>query len=243
MSLRHLFSSNYASQVLKLEYWGPVLDNNSNITPSPDCLIVDKRSEPYRLRRCEFKYQPSNIKEFEHNGNFDLAIIWDLSQGLARDKIKHQLREQNKCEELIILSDYPQFKKLPDYSISDQLISHSVQNMVSFLLEREPHVIFSAYLICGAFPKFIHSGKLVEILVDNFESIRRMSDQGKANATYSLFLQAKPRPIIEKKYGIVYCWNNYYQPKISLNRITELMNTNFNMTTPSKDLVNRIIVG
>lgn len=36
MSLRHLFSTNYANNILRIEYWGPVVNNLGQIEPSPD---------------------------------------------------------------------------------------------------------------------------------------------------------------------------------------------------------------
>ena len=41
-SLRHLFSSSLCSELLKLHYLGPVLNQSNNIETSPDGIIVDK---------------------------------------------------------------------------------------------------------------------------------------------------------------------------------------------------------
>lgn len=45
MSLRHLFSSRYAEDILKMSYLGPVLNSSGTPETSPDCLILDKRKK------------------------------------------------------------------------------------------------------------------------------------------------------------------------------------------------------
>ena len=41
MSLRHLFSSQLAKEILNLAYIGPVLDQLGKVDTSPDALILD----------------------------------------------------------------------------------------------------------------------------------------------------------------------------------------------------------
>ena len=81
-SLRHLFSSAYAREVLSLSYLGPVLNPVGIIESSPNCMILDMRGNPFKPLRCEFKYDPSGKDDFAHNGRFDIAIIWALPSGL-----------------------------------------------------------------------------------------------------------------------------------------------------------------
>ena len=114
MSLRHLFSTNYASSLLKIEYWGPVLNHLGQIEPSPDCNVLDKRTEPFLIKKCEFKFIPRGLVDFEDNGNFDIAIVWDLPNNLNHNDLLQQLRIQNHCLELIILNDLRAFRRLPD---------------------------------------------------------------------------------------------------------------------------------
>ena len=77
MSLRHLFSSSYAEGIMRLSYFGPVLNDSGAIETSPDCLILDRRGEKWRLRRCEFKWGMRYAggmccpQDFVSNGRFD----------------------------------------------------------------------------------------------------------------------------------------------------------------------------
>ena len=46
MALRHLFSTAYAQESLRLTYVGPVLGAAGEIEDSPDCIILDRRKSP-----------------------------------------------------------------------------------------------------------------------------------------------------------------------------------------------------
>lgn len=102
MSLRHLFSTAYAQEVLRLSYIGPVLGSSGSIESSPDGMILDMKSHPFRSLRCEFKFIPSSKNEFSHNGRFDIAIVWSLPSGISKDQLLHELLEQNGCSRLIV---------------------------------------------------------------------------------------------------------------------------------------------
>jgi len=117
MSVRHLFSSNYAQEELRLSYIGPVLNSSGKIETSPDCMIMDMRSHPFRSLRCEFKFVPSGKEDFSHNGKFDIAIMWSLPQGLSKQQLKDELFKQNGCTELVVLDEWKAFKDLPVYTI------------------------------------------------------------------------------------------------------------------------------
>ena len=69
MSLRQLFSTEYAKQILNLSYLGPILGPDGKIDPSPDALILDMRKTPYKTLRCEFKFSPKSKDEFSKNNN------------------------------------------------------------------------------------------------------------------------------------------------------------------------------
>lgn len=75
MSLRQLFSTEYAKEILGFSYIGPVLNPTGGIDPSPDALVLDMRKNPYKVMRCEFKYIPQSKDDFAHNGKFDIAIV------------------------------------------------------------------------------------------------------------------------------------------------------------------------
>lgn len=238
MSLRHLFSTNFSKEILKIEYWGPVLNHLQEIEPSPDCLVIDKRQEPFLLKKCEFKFFPTSIKDFQHNGTFDIAIIWDLPNRIDRNLFKQNLREQNKCLEIIVLTDLIQFRRIPDYSIDLQANFALIQKMEKFLLSKEIDVVFSAYLIASAYPQNINSDKLANLLSDRFQRIRNMSPTGRSNSI-SRFLQTNP-PLIKHRYSNNYCWNNDFEPKIAIRIMERLMIENFKIDIPSLDLISKI---
>lgn len=238
MSLRQLFSTKYANNILKIEYWGPVLNALGQIEPSPDCLVIDKRNARYQLKRCEFKYIPNSINDFAHNGNFDIAIVWSIPNGLNRNLFIEQLREQNNCLELLVLNDLNDFRRIPEYSIPDNVNYVNIQVMKDFLQIREPDAIFSAYLIVKAYPNNINSTRLIQLLVNRFPRIRDMRPQGRGN-TIARFIQMNP-PIIEYRYGDYYCWNNDFNPAASISSIEILLRENFQMEIPNDDLVEQI---
>jgi hypothetical protein len=238
MSLRHLFSSNYSTSILKIQYWGPIINHLGQIEPSPDCYIIDKRNEPYQIKKCEFKYIPRSKDDFRHNGNFDIAIIWDLPQGINRTAFLRQLSDQNNCLELIVLNDLNSFRRLPDYSIPEQVNFALIERMNGFLLAREPDVIFTSYLIAKKYPNNINSARLAELLGQKFQRIRNMSPQGRGNAI-ARFLQMNP-PLIVHRYGIYYCWNNDFEPKAAINSMERLYREHFTLDIPSDDLLDRI---
>ena len=238
MSLRHLFSTNYANNILRIEYWGPVVNSLGQIEPSPDCLVLDKRQDTYQLKRCEFKYIPGSVNDFAHNGYFDIALIWALPNGIDRKIFAQQLRDQNHCLEIIVLTDMNAFRRLPEYSIPTQINFALIQRMTDFLLTREPDVIFSAYLFARAHPRNINSDRLKELLVERFPRIRNMQPQGRGNAI-ARFLQMNP-PLIELRYGKYYCWNDDFEPKASIKTIERLLSENFMIDIPNIDLIERI---
>ena len=49
MSLRQLFSTEYAKEILKFSYIGPALNPTGGIDPSPDALVLDMRKNPYKV--------------------------------------------------------------------------------------------------------------------------------------------------------------------------------------------------
>ncbi len=240
MSLRHLFSTNYASNILSIDYWGPVMNDLGQIEPSPDCIVLDKRQGLYTLKRCEFKYIPRSKAEYKHNGSFDMTIVWSLPVGLDVKSLCNELKEQNGCLEVIVLSNMKAFSRLPEYSIPEQVNFALIHRLKDFLLVREPDVIVSAYLIAKAYPSFIDINKLKEILIQNFRRVRHMLPQGQGNVI-ARFIQMKP-PLIEHQYGNYYCWNNLFELNASIAEMERLMNENFRLSLPADDLIDRVKV-
>lgn len=239
MSLRHLFSSSYAAEILEIEYFGPVLNDLDGIETSPDCHVLDKRRIPYILRRCEFKFNPRNSMEFQMNGNFDIAIVWNLPNNLTKEQLLQQLRVQNGCQEVIVLMERRKFNTLPDYIIPQNVNFLNIQKLMNFLRVRDFDAAYSAYLIAKRYPNNFRSEHLIEHLVNRFQRIADMNAQGRGNV-YSRFLMTRPA-IITYRHGNYYRWNNAYQPDISIQVITQLINENFNENVPNDDVIDEII--
>lgn len=238
MSLRQLFSTSYASNSLKIQYWGPVLNHLGEIEQSPDCIVLDKRKNPFVLRRCEFKYIPEGSYSFSENGNFDIAIVWNLPPNLTHENLLQKLREQNKCSELIVLYDLRDFRRLPEYTIPEKINFYLIQKLKDYLISREPDVIYSAYLIANSHPKTIDSEKLANLLADKFSRIRDMKPQGRINAIVG---SAQMQPaVLEYKHGNKYSWNDNFDPIASINMMEELFRENFQIEIPNKNLTEEI---
>lgn len=239
ISLEHLTSTEFFVSVLNIEYYGRVINDAGQIETSPDCLILDKRHQPYSLKRCEFKYIPPNATAFAHNGDFDLAIIWDLPQPLTKPQLLNDLRDQNGCQEIIVLNKIRHFNRLPDYNILEDVNYALVQNLREFLLANSFHVTYAAYLIAKAYPKNINKTRLIEHLTNQFIEIRNMRPQGRGNII-GRFRMTRPN-YINKMFGNYYKWNNQYEPNSSINLMIELARVNFESDLPDERLIEDII--
>lgn len=239
ISLRHLFSSEYASFRLQIEYVGPVLNHLGTILPSPDCMVLDKTEEPYIFKKCEFKYRPNDVAAFQDNGFFDIAIVWDLPPNCDRVNLQQQLREQHRCSKLIVLIDDPYFRNLPDYVLPENPNLFNIQKLENYILSKEPDAAFALYLIAKAYPRNIDSNRLVTLLANRFNRIMAMNPRGRGNS-FSRFRQIEP-PMIIHMYGDFYRWNNDYPVNLSIGRIAQLLRQNFEIDVPGDDLINEIV--
>ncbi|MBS1538013.1 MAG: hypothetical protein JST20_09730 [Bacteroidetes bacterium] len=108
MALRHFFTK-HAEEILRIEYFGPIIDENDNIPhKSPDCFILDKRKTKHKLLRCEFKGESSIqslgfIEAFRENGKFDIAIVWEIGRN-NKVIICKKMKELYGCSEIIELN-------------------------------------------------------------------------------------------------------------------------------------------
>ena len=246
MSLRHLFSTEYASNRLKLEYIGPVLNNAGKIVDNPDAIVLDKRKEPYKFKRCEFKFSPSSCEDFSHNNYFEIAIIWTNNSSKHKKTFEDELRMKHNCHEIIVLSEDPYFDNLLDYNDRNQNVNYeNIEKLYNYLIEKTPDVLMTAYLFAKAYElsynyrKNIDTKKLKEYLVKTDSRVANMAKKGRGN-TFAKFLQVKP-PIIKKMNSNYYRWNDDYPVKQSLNKIIELMNQNFEIPIPNNNVIKQLI--
>jgi hypothetical protein len=235
MSLRHLFSTSYAEDILRMSYLGPVLNASNTPETSPDCLILDKREKPWKILRCEFKHIPSSKKDFEQNGKFDIAIVWSISPPLAKGKLLEELLAQNGCQEIIVLSDHKAFINLDKYRIPDSKEFNKIDELRSVILERDYPTVFAAFIAARIYPKEFEIDKMVNSLSNKFPEVRKMHPQGRANVVSAL-LQTKT-PLIRWMHGKVYCWNDTINANIAVKEIEDIIRTRFRKDIPDSDII------
>jgi hypothetical protein len=237
MSLRHLFSSSLGEEVLKMSYLGPVLDAAGNYQTSPDCLILDKRKEEFRIWRCEFKHSPSGKERFEQNGQFDIAVVWSLPSAVDKQKLLHELSEQNGCHEIVLLSEFKVFSDLPEYHIPDAHEFNRIDELTSVLLGRRISTVYAAYVAARIYPTMFHMDMMVETLLKRFPELKKMRRRGRPNVVSAL-LQTDP-PLLRSMHRRCYLWNDDINPKRAVTEIGRVMETGFGQDIPDDATIQR----
>lgn len=233
MSLRHLFSTKWAQNELRLSYIGPVLNDAGTIESSPDCVILDMRTHPSKLLRCEFKHIPSGKDDFSHNGLFDIAILWSLPTGVLKQRLESELLQQNGCSEIIVLETMKAFRDLPAYTI-DALKSLGTNDIVKKLaLRRECASVFALCIAARLYPEKFQMDRMVELLSSKFPSVKRMQPRGRANVV-SAFIQTKP-PLLTWRQGKFYCWTSEMNSRSASDELTQLIKSHFGDAPPTDD--------
>ena len=242
MSLRHLFSSRYAEDILKMSYLGPVLNSSGTPETSPDCLILDKREKQkrkekskWRIWRCEFKYVPSGKEDFSNNGKFDVAILWSIAPPLTRQELQEELLAQNGCHDILVLSEYKAFSNLDKYHIPSSKEFNKIDELISVVLKRDYPTVFSAFIAAKICPKEFRMGNMVNVLSNRFTEVRRMQPQGRANVVTAL-AQTEP-PLIRWLHGRIYCWNDDINPISAAREIEQIIRTRFRKDIPDSDVI------
>ncbi len=233
ISLRHLFSSSYAQEALGLSYIGPVLSPAGTIESSPDCLVLDRRKRPFRPLRCEFKFIPLGKNDFAHNGQFDIAIVWNLQRGQSRDGLLNELLQQNGCNELIILDSIKAFRDLPAYT-TDILTHLGNVGVVRDLAIKMPLPTVFAFCIAARLsPGRFDMDRMIDMLSKRFPNVRKMQPRGRANVI-SAGVQTKP-PLIERMHGKIYRWASDIDSVPAAAELTELIRVNFDAQDPTAE--------
>jgi len=240
-SLRHLFSSSYAEDILKMSYFGPVVNKSGEIETSPDCLILDKREKQWRTKRCEFKYNVHGKGDFAQNGNFDIAIIWSISSPLIKKSLREDLLAQNGCQEIIVLSERKDFHSLEKYAVIDPKQLNGIEGLRTVLLEipkiKYP-TVFAAFIAAKIYPEKFELHKVVNELSKRFPDVKKMQPQGKSNVVSKL-LQTKP-PLIKKMYGRIYRWHDNINAHFAVKEMEEIIRTRFDKDIPSSDIIDSL---
>lgn len=238
MSLRHLFSTGYAQEVLRLSYIGPVLNSTGVIESSPDCMILDMRSHPFKPLRCEFKFIPSGKEDFEHNGRFDIAVIWSLPSGHSNNQLLSELLEQNGCAEIIVLGDLKAFQDLPKYTNDCLCRLGSTDIIRKLALKREFPSVFALCIAARLYPEKFQMDRMLELLSRRFPAVKKMHPKGRANVV-SAFIQTKP-PLLTLMHQNFYRWTSEIDSLSAAAELTELIEVNFGEHAPSSEDLNVI---
>jgi hypothetical protein len=241
MSLRQLFSTEFGRELLGMSYIGPVLDQNGKIDPSPDCLVLDMRKSPYKVKRCEFKFSPRSKEDFSHNGKFDIGIMWSIQPPLTKEQLQRELHDQNGCYELIVLDEISKFHKLPDYDLTNIKRNFEIQSMRDRILTIKLGLpsVWVIYIGSKIYPKRFDSEKMYELLTKKFPSVSTIQSKGTGNLIGS-FVQTTP-PLIKRMFGKSYEWNNDFDPLTSSSYISELITVNFRGDLPTDDEIKSVV--
>lgn len=233
ISLRHLFSTAYAQEVLHLSYVGPVLNSAGAIESSPDSMILDMRTHPFKPLRCEFKFIPSGKEDFAHNGRFDVAIVWSLPSGRLKSELLTDLLQQNDCAEIVVFGDMKAFRDLPKYT-TDSLSKLGASDIVRKIAhKRKFPSVFALCIAAQLYPEKFQMGRMVRLLSSRFPSVKKMQPRGRANVV-SLFRQTKP-PLLTWMHGKSYRWTSEIDSVSAAAELTELITANFNEHAPSSE--------
>lgn len=238
MSLRHLFSSRYGEDRLKMSYLGPVLDPSAVPQTSPDCLVLDKRGEEWRVLRCEFKYIPSGKEDFEHNGQFDIAVLWRIPPTTTREELEKELLAQNGCHEIVVLTEDKAFSELPKYHKPEPEEFNRVDKLRSIILKRQYPTVVAAFIAATIYPEEFHIDVMVDKLSSRFPQVKRMKPQGRANVVSAL-LMTKP-PLLRYMRHKFYRWTHDINAKRAAAEIGKMIRTNFRKDIPSRDTIEEV---
>ena len=232
MSLRHLFSSQLAKEILNLAYIGPVLDQLGKVDTSPDALILDMRKSPYKTLRCEFKFIPNSKEDFSHNGKFDVAVIWAYGN-IPKEKLQADLLQQNGCYEIIALDELKAFHSLPEYNKEAIGLAQDFRGLKSVILKRDVASVVTLYMAASIYPKRFDSERVLDYLAKRFPHIKAMPGKAKGNVV-GAFIQTNP-PLLEWVFSKNYQWINGYDSLVSSVYLAELIQTNFRVDLPTAD--------
>lgn len=245
MALRHLFSSKYGEDVLRMVYLGPVLTSSGKIADSPDCLILDRSEERWERLRCEFKHHPSSKKDFVDNGQFDIAVVWKTLPPSDKQTLSDELRTQNGCRKILILSEEPAFANLPEYRVPEASEFNGVDEVERVILvgvkgNTAYPTVFAAFIAASIYPDTFGIERMVSTLSNRFPEVKRMLPRGRANVVAKLLMTKTP--LLERMYAGTYRWTSAINANQARQVIERLIRTHFRREVPGSEDINPFIV-
>jgi hypothetical protein len=238
MSLRHPFSSRYGEEILRISYLGRVLDASGYPQTSPDCLVLDKRGEEFRVLRCEFKYIPSGKGDFERCGQFHIAVLCRIPSTTTKEELEKELLAQNGCHETVVLSEHKALSELPKYHKPEPEEFSKVDELRSIILKSEYPTVFAAFIAASIHPGTFHIDVMVDRLSSRFPQVKRMQPRGRANVVSPL-MQTKP-PLLRHMHGKLYCWTDDINAKRAAAEIGRMIRTYFCKDLPRRDIIEEV---
>ena len=230
MSLRHLFSTPLGREVLRMTYLGPVVAQNGKIETSPDALVVDMRNNPYKTRRCEFKFMPTGKSDFSHNGKFELAIVWKLATNVTKSQLANDLFAQNSCTEIIVLTESKAFSNLPHYTPQAIDQTFNFETVREIVLKRDPVSIVALYIAAALYPKRFNIEKVTTYLQLTIPSAKEISLQGLSNQV-SAWIQTSP-PLMNKVHGKNYEWSKNFSSDDAVSSLIQIITQSLRLPLP-----------
>jgi hypothetical protein len=250
MALRHLFSSDFCENELRISYLGPVLNSSGGVEDSPDCLVVDKRdNRRWRILKCEFKHKnkkPMRKERFINNGNFDIAIVWDIDPPLTKEALLGDLSIQNRCSEVIVLTDYQAFRDLPMYSgnISAEELN-GIDKLRQVIIPLKSYAtVAAAYIAASLYPRPFKLDKMIKVLEDKYPEVRSTPRRGRANFVTRLRQRkTKKAQLIRPLHGDTYEWNySAINPEMAIKEIQQISRERFHTDIPSREMIESVRV-
>jgi len=231
-ALEHLVSHPLSQKILGLRYIGSVIDENNKWLPSPDCFMADEHDNN-KLLKVEFKKAPLTHEIFEENCEFDVAIIWTLAYLTdSETTFKAGLRRNNKCERIIVLTDYEWFRSLPEYNMTEinrtlNLISKKYISRKDELISkvrdlRRPESIFTAYVASAVYPDGINTKRLIAEIREAYK-LPKTSERKSDGNIYNALKWVKPISMLIKKNKGNFVWNDYYNVENTSEVVREIL--------------------
>jgi len=189
------------------------------------------------IKRCEFKLIPASKIDFAHNGQFQIAIIWDY--GYDKEQIRKDLLEQNGCSEVIALSEIKAFSSLAEYKYETVFKGQLIDDVKKLVVKRDEHSVVAAFVLAKCSHTFVNSEKLVNYLIKRYATVREMKPQGRGNVV-SAFMQTKPQ-LIKHLNMDNYRWNLDFDPQIASIELAKILRENFLSEPPTDEDIKGIL--
>jgi hypothetical protein len=151
-----------------------------------------------------------------------------------------ELLVQNSCNEIIVLSEFSAFSKLPEFNYKYFDKGEYWDDIKKIIIKREEYSVVAAYIAAAAYPSMINNEKTINLLIKKYPKAAQMKPQGRGNII-STFTQTNP-PLIRHMNLDNYIWNDDFNPIIAKTLIESLLLNNFHSNVPSEEEIRDICI-